>query len=198
MADRIFNREDLHAKIHDGFVTYNGDLYLCHVDMGRNDDMVRIFPVNNAKEHLDVDYTSPDFEYRPFRLGFMNVSRNNGTTNARYLTRSPRRERKASNSNRNILVNGEYSNLQFFLCQAFVDVYKGIYPSFEDVIKQNKQDGSAAISREYMYNYETCSLWCGEAGEIGVVKKGKVLLHANLGEGIHRKMLMKSGVQFYD
>lgn len=123
MGLAYFNMHDAQMRIGDTVCLYKGHPY--YVQVTGNGNMVRLYKLGTSTAVADVDYTSPDFSYKPFPLGYMNYA-----GRCYYLMRSPDRRQKQGLS-RDLVLFKEGGNPPsgWFSTKSLEDTILGNFPS---------------------------------------------------------------------
>lgn len=194
MPHEFFTREDMTAKISGGFVAYDGDVYVAStIGPYKNfTDEVVLYDLLTQKVSKTVRSIDPLFDHRPFKLGFMN-----GKISSHFISRAPKRERTDSHSSRNLLSDGQYAESYFFYQQGMKDLYRGVYPSFDEALSK-KDRTKTAFDRYYAIDHRDNVIKAQDNETIGILNKGRVIILEKGDSFIHTKILTQKGVNIYD
>lgn len=153
-------QDEVKARLENTVVLYEGNpVYITKVTLPDLDDAKEIarvffktlpFDSNGRDKEVRKYLSSRNFDLTPFKMGYLNYK-----NEVLYLSRATGRQYKQGLCAHNLIVAPSARAKQEFgdripfrellYLQEFVDMIKGVYPSFESACKQ--KEGSVAVSR---------------------------------------------------
>lgn len=175
MAQKFYSVDDAFNKLNNTICLWKGEPYHITVSGAVADNIVHATSIrDDVNDTIHVDYTSEDFSYDVFELGYMRIK-----SSAYYLTRIPRRAHneglRASCISPNVLGDRDLRTTAFYNCVM------GNHPSLHEALSLLNGDKciSVPISRyvavSYYDKYNSKLLYKGQ--EIGVIINNQPVLY---------------------